>query len=1342
MAYVSAKSVVDRGFHGSGTLSIDLPAHVQNDVVFALVTPEYGETISATPSGWTQEYANNNNSTYAYLYSYRAGATPKTTLDITFTNTNISHSVIIAVVKGAQTSGAYVDVKASRASAGAATLQCPSVTTTGTKRLILGFVGGGDSTNDFSNPISKTGVGHLGTAASDNNIWSHGFYTFQSSTGATGAFDLIYGEYQTTWNYNAYTIAIIDDGNDNNPTYCDISSDANRPSEILTRFSTNWESGALATTSWDPTTVFSTVNSRTTNNYSSNTRDQSIQSGIFNISMGPYVSPFPPGGDVFMGASDLATAADLTDDVILLTVNSDDTDPSPYEFDDPHLFVGFSDGTNGRLVALAGNDTTPSFLSSTVPNIFQPNATFSFEDSGTFDITNCDKVIFGMTVNNLAGFIHVCSGVHRLQFMRALGGSSARPGSFNELIPITENAQLKSIQFQQDQTVGQFYVLQSIQLGDGGTTDIYWDSSRQSVEYPSASDTTVSPKRIQAQIDSAALEFKVDAGTGKNIILNAMVFNMGDYHKFTITSGDVQGSATVVNSTPTIGTTDSALTGWVFSACKELTLTGDLSGGCTIDNCVDTNAITLTGATEAAIQSKLDDIANCSFNDNNTAIRIEYTGTGNISLDFTGITWSGNTTDIHYNSTSSSALTANCDTGSGASTTAVSGSATSVTIVLPTTEITVNSSEASTLIQIFTTGTQTVVSSTTGASLVFTYTGTPTYDICVQKAGFLPQRLTGQVMPGADVTFEFTLVDDPVYDASHGLTYTTDASWSRASNQLTVPTFGPSVRAVHSLMIDSFISETALRNTAYNIFMNGPNSMFLINDAEGASDSDIENMTAGGVRYVTTAGATAAEWAGVESIGTIPAGSTGEYQQVDGSGTTDARTTGKFDELIKTYGDASHGNFDYRGHLVLKFQVNGYYQVRSDVLSTYGISTLEPVLYVIALEPTLTGWATGDPAVSLTIVDHTSSPLVVGGKSFDYEIQDGGTISALNISRDINYNNSLDATYLGKDPFNWPDIAIQVGDDFETKYDLVEGVSGLHGFYISRSGGDHPDFLRFQSNDGTYYVPSVTVSIDIPNLIDGTRVYLYDETNTALLDNSVVSGGGGYSYSLAYTSDITISFKACYQSGTTAKLPITGTGIVTASGLTLLDTQEDDTIHNSLGIDGSTVTELTADFANIQIDVSDSDDTFDCRRGIAWWRYITQTSQGIADYNVLALEYNPDQYNIQVDGALQIENVKVGSVLKITDGLWTRKDGGDMIASTSETIHWIPNDRLYAFVDDEIENGENFSDQMKLVRSATVGKASVSGDTVTFRDAADTKDRITSTTDDEGQRTSVTTDST
>jgi len=59
---------------------------------------------------------------------------------------------------------------------------------------------------------------------------------------------------------------------------------------------------------------------------------------------------------------------------------------------------------------------------------------------------------------------------------------------------------------------------------------------------------------------------------------------------------------------------------------------------------------------------------------------------------------------------------------------------------------------------------------------------------------------------------------------------------------------------------------------------------------------------------------------------------------------------------------------------------------------------------------------------------------------------------------------------------------------------------------------------------------------------------------------------------------------------------------------------------------------------------------------------------------------------------------------------------------------------------DTIEGALTYQEAQRVMLAESAGKVSVSGSTVTFRDQADTKDRITATVDSNGQRTSITID--
>ncbi len=148
---------------------------------------------------------------------------------------------------------------------------------------------------------------------------------------------------------------------------------------------------------------------------------------------------------------------------------------------------------------------------------------------------------------------------------------------------------------------------------------------------------------------------------------------------------------------------------------------------------------------------------------------------------------------------------------------------------------------------------------------------------------------------------------------------------------------------------------------------------------------------------------------------------------------------------------------------------------------------------------------------------------------------------------------------------------------------------------------------------------TTAVTITAANLIDGTRVQLYNVTQAAELDNSLVSGALGYSYTATLgigeecEDGDTIRLRATYQSGTTAKEPILSSGVVSTGGLGFVDTQVDDAVYSTYGLDGSTITKFGADYADVEIDLIVSSN-FAASEAYAWYCYILTTIQGIAEF--------------------------------------------------------------------------------------------------------------------------------
>lgn len=106
-----------------------------------------------------------------------------------------------------------------------------------------------------------------------------------------------------------------------------------------------------------------------------------------------------------------------------------------------------------------------------------------------------------------------------------------------------------------------------------------------------------------------------------------------------------------------------------------------------------------------------------------------------------------------------------------------------------------------------------------------------------------------------------------------------------------------------------------------------------------------------------------------------------------------------------------------------------------------------------------------------------------------------------------------------------------------------------------------------------------------------------------------------------------------------------------------------------------------------------------------------------------------------VDLATDVAAVKADTAATLLD---TGTDGVALSSATQDAI-------ATALLDlaNGVETGETLRQALRLIRAVAVGKAAGLGTTTaTFRDKADSKDRVTATVDADGNRSAVTTDAT
>lgn len=208
----------------------------------------------------------------------------------------------------------------------------------------------------------------------------------------------------------------------------------------------------------------------------------------------------------------------------------------------------------------------------------------------------------------------------------------------------------------------------------------------------------------------------------------------------------------------------------------------------------------------------------------------------------------------------------------------------------------------------------------------------------------------------------------------------------------------------------------------------------------------------------------------------------------------------------------------------------------------------------------------------------------------------------------------------------------------------------------------------------TWYTSSAgrSVLIRASSIVAGSQAMIFNVTDNTEIDNSVVPAGGIY-YRLLWTIDKTFRIDIAKAGYDTLSL----TGLLSDTGLTFLSAQTVDSVYVSNGIDGSTVTEFSTDYPNIQVDINDPDNTTTLARLYAWYKYNEATADGLRYYfnGLIAI----DSVNYEIDGSiidLALDNKKA-TLLTVMGGLIIKIGGTGLVASTTTGSIYFDSGKAY-----------------------------------------------------------------
>lgn len=323
---------------------------------------------------------------------------------------------------------------------------------------------------------------------------------------------------------------------------------------------------------------------------------------------------------------------------------------------------------------------------------------------------------------------------------------------------------------------------------------------------------------------------------------------------------------------------------------------------------------------------------------------------------------------------------------------------------------------------------------------------------------------------------------------------------------------GVVMQALYSFTKEEWKNDANLIKFTFPFVAITPEQFEFVNGWTPADTTTINLIRNGGFAIKNTNGSSAEEYAGIITLGLIGATDQCYYIQQLGGTSSNFTYLGPVNKVIKIYGDATHGNFDYRSYLKIFVREQGKTYADSDLVGI-GASTLTYQVYRFPLTNQVDSKIThSDVTVDAygVTMTHYATPQTrsIGGSNYQF-------------STIINGNNrSLEEIYQAIQSLlrKATDIDSGAGTSVGKTASLLMSFVGdtlitQTGVYVDNIQGADINRIEFYDNTGTRRVFPFTTSGSIlfnSNLVnDGNaiyKMYYLDNFGTSsaelVLDNS------------------------------------------------------------------------------------------------------------------------------------------------------------------------------------------------------------------------------------------------
>jgi len=257
------------------------------------------------------------------------------------------------------------------------------------------------------------------------------------------------------------------------------------------------------------------------------------------------------------------------------------------------------------------------------------------------------------------------------------------------------------------------------------------------------------------------------------------------------------------------------------------------------------------------------------------------------------------------------------------------------------------------------------------------------------------------------------------------------------------------LKCVYSKLKELWKTSSAYVKFAFPMIPITDEQFELVNGWDFFDDTTRYLIRTGGWALKDGSGVSQEEWTGIISLGSIGGSDQPYFQQVLAGSATNFQRQGAVNQAVKVYGDASHGNFDYRSYFkVFVREYQKSYAAAS--LSDIGVTTLTYQAYRFPLANAADLKVTHDDtavnAYGITITWYASAQARdIGGTNRNFHVIINGNNKTAEeiyegVQRLLRQNADIDSGAGTKNGKVTNDLLQFVGDTLKTRYDSTGGV--------------------------------------------------------------------------------------------------------------------------------------------------------------------------------------------------------------------------------------------------------------------------------------------------------------